>query len=92
MYHTYHLIALISNIIPLAFIYKYRFIQFSKNIIIPLNYISYVAFFQIVYYIMSLIISSIFDNDDEENINKEDIKRLIEEEKIYRELREHYEE
>ncbi len=41
---------------------------------------------------MSLIISSIFDNDDEENINKEDIKRLIEEEKIYRELREHYEE
>lgn len=38
------------------------------------------------------IISSIFDNDDEENMNKEDIKRLIEEEKIYREMREHYEE
>lgn len=38
------------------------------------------------------IISSIFDNYDEENMNKEDIKRLIEEEKIYRDMREHYEE
>lgn len=36
------------------------------------------------------IISTIFDNDDEENMNKEDIERLIEEEVIYREMRGHY--
>ncbi|GEM_PF-3443954 len=38
------------------------------------------------------IISTIFDNDDEENMNKEDIERLIEEEKIYKEMRESYNE